>query len=336
MRDKAEAVATRATGLTGELLTVLEYAVLAPSSHNTQPWCFRITTDALELFADRTRALPAVDPRDRELVMSCGAALYHARIALRNFGFCDEVELFPDRRKRDLLARVRPGDPQEPTAEERALFEAIPRRHTYRFPFDPMPVPQGLIAALQHAASEEGAWLRVLEGETVRDVVVGLVMQGDRAQMADAKIRRELARWTRSNRSRATDGIPGYALGFGALKAAAGPLLLRTFDVGKGQAAKDFDLARGSPVLAVLGSFAESPYDCLITGQALARVLLRARMDGVFASFLNQPIEVPELRAQLQVITGPHHFPQLLLRMGYGKREARATPRRPLQDVLII
>jgi len=153
--------------------------------------------------------------------MSCGAALFHARIALRHFGFRDDVELFPDPADRDFLARVRPGGPYDPSDEERALFDAIPRRHTYRFAFESRPIPQQVAAELQEAASEEGAWLRILEGERARSTVASLIMQGDRIQMADRKIRRELAAWTRPNSSRVTDGIPGSALGFGDLKASA-------------------------------------------------------------------------------------------------------------------
>ena len=63
---------------------LLHYAVVAPSGHNTQPWLFRVTNDAVELFADRTRALPIVDPADRELTMSCAAALGQLRLAIRH------------------------------------------------------------------------------------------------------------------------------------------------------------------------------------------------------------------------------------------------------------
>lgn len=323
--------------LTAPMFAVLEYAVLAPSSHNSQPWKFRLTADELQLYADRSRALPVVDPRHRELVMSCGAALFHARVALRQFGARDVVEVFPEPGDRDFLARLRAGEPFETGAEDRALFDAIPRRRTYRLPFEPPPVPESLVAALQASAGEEGAWLRVLEGEPVREAVASLVMQGDRLQMADPAFRRELAAWTRTNYSRADDGIPGHALGLGHLASAAGPLVLRTFDLGKGQAAKDRDLALGSPVLAVLGTFADLPYDWVAAGQALARVLLRARAEGVFASFLNQAVEVPQLRAQLQVITGLRRFPQALLRLGYGRegRDGRATPRRPVEELLV-
>jgi nitroreductase len=58
-------------------------AVRAPSSHNTQPWRFRVDGDTVALYADRGRALPENDPDDRELVISCGAALRPAIAARR-------------------------------------------------------------------------------------------------------------------------------------------------------------------------------------------------------------------------------------------------------------
>jgi nucleotide-binding universal stress UspA family protein len=52
--------------------------------------------DTVELYADRTRALPVIDPDDRELTISCGAALLHLRIALRHFGYAGAVATLPD------------------------------------------------------------------------------------------------------------------------------------------------------------------------------------------------------------------------------------------------
>ena len=68
-----------------KLRFALEYAVLAPSSHNSQPWHFVLQDDSVLVCADRTRALPVVDPFDRELVISCGAALFNLRVALNHF-----------------------------------------------------------------------------------------------------------------------------------------------------------------------------------------------------------------------------------------------------------
>ena len=133
-------------------------------------------------------------------------------------------------------------------------------------------------------------------------------------------------------------GMPGYAFGMSeVLDFAVTPVfawVLRTFDVGKGQAAKDRELAPGSPTLAVLGTKGDSPGEWLSAGQALARVLLRAAADGVAASFLNQAVEIPELRLKLGVLLGTGGSPQLVLRMGYGP-ETKPTPRRSVHDVLV-
>lgn len=69
--------------------------------------------------------------------------------------------------------------------------------------------------------------------------------------------------------------------------------------MGRGQAAKDGKLAMGSPALVVLASEQDDPLSWLRTGQALERVLLRAHVDGMWAAFLNQPMNVPRLRAAL-------------------------------------
>src|SRR5215208_4504425 len=158
-----------------------------------------------------------------------------------------------------------------------------------------------------------------------------LIAAGDCIQLADKRFRRELASWVHPNRTKSRDGIPGYA--FGDVMSLAGPFVIRTFDTGKGQAAKDRQLAEGSPVLAVLGTEGDTPADWLAAGQALARILLRARAEGVWGSFLNQPIEVSELRPRVRERVGEAGFLQLLLRMGYGQ-EVRPTPRRVIEEVL--
>jgi nitroreductase len=72
-------------GADEQLQFLLRYAVFAPSSHNTQPWLFRIQGHELDLIADLNRSLPIVDPMNRELIISCGAALNHLQTATRYF-----------------------------------------------------------------------------------------------------------------------------------------------------------------------------------------------------------------------------------------------------------
>ncbi len=322
------------TGTASEKLrAAVKYAVLAPSSHNSQPWRFRVGADHLDLLADRGRALPVIDPNDRELTISCGAALYHLRVALQHFGCAVTIEPFPDAADQDLLARVAIAGPHETSSEDQGLFHAIPKRRTYRLPFEPRVLPDRLQSALERAALREGARFYVFRTPGSRNAVADLIAEADRVQMADRRFRRELAAWMRPNHPKPTDGIPGYAQGLSDIMAAAGPLVVRTFDVGSGVAARNRELAEGSPMLALIGTDHDGPKDWLAAGQALARVLLRAQVDGVSASFLNQPIEMEEFRLRLQVLVGRLGFPQVLLRLGYGE-EIKASPRRAPADVL--
>jgi hypothetical protein len=313
---------------------LLRYAVLAPSSHNTQPWLFRIRGDEVELYADRTRSLRVVDPDDRELIISCGATLAHLRIAVRHFGYLGTVEVLPDPGDPDLLARLRLGFHGEKSVEENLLFHAIPKRRTNRLPFSSDPIPEKLIAALETVADSEGTWLQAIRDEETRYAMADLVASGDRIQWANKRFRLELAAWVHANHSHRGDGIPGYAQGIDDLMSYAGPLVVRTFDMGEGQAAKDRQVATGSPALMVLGTQGDTPRDWIAAGQALAKVLLRARVEDVWASFLNQPVELPDLRTRLAAVIRCAGFPQLILRFGFGQ-EIKPTPRRPVAEVLI-
>jgi hypothetical protein len=330
----SEGAFPRAGASSEKLRLLLNYAVLAPSNHNAQPWLFRIVGDTIELYADRTRALAVVDPEDRELIMGCGAALFNLRIAFRYFGYEGAARTFPDESKPDLLAQIEFGGERKALQEEQALFEAILKRRTNRMPFRNQPVPESLLVELQAAAKTEGAWLSIVQSDESRNRVADLISEGDRTQMSDGHFRRELAAWIHPSRTASHDGTPGYAIGLGGLTSYFGPIVVRTFDTGRGQAARDRQLATGSPVLAVVGTDGDTPADWLSGGQALERILLRARVDNVWASFLNQPIEVPELRTKIRDSIGIKGFPQILLRMGYGQ-EVKPTPRRTPGEALM-
>jgi nitroreductase len=303
-------------------------ATLAPSSHNTQPWRFRITEAGIDLLADRTRALPVNDPDDRELVISCGAALFNLRCAVAVSGRAVEVSLLPDGDEPDWLASVRPTAAK---ADDHLglLATLAPERRTWRLPFAARPVAAEAIDALCDAAAAEGARLAPILGEDRRAEVAALVAEGDRIQWHDPHWRRELAMWMHPRRS-------GDGLTVPALAQPIAQAVVRTFDLGNGVAAKDRDLATHSPLLAVLATDGDDPADWLRAGQALQRALLVAVELGLQASYLNQPVEVAELRPRLAALAGESGAPQLLLRIGHPDGALPAAPRRPLEEVVDV
>ncbi|MEU2092025.1 hypothetical protein [Nocardia beijingensis] len=68
------------------ILAALRLAARAPSVHNTQPWRWVFDGRCLHLYTDADRLLPSTDPHGRQLVISCGAVLHHARTAFTDKG----------------------------------------------------------------------------------------------------------------------------------------------------------------------------------------------------------------------------------------------------------
>lgn len=310
------------------------YAILAPSSHNTQPWRFVIVDNELLVCADRSRSLAVIDPFDRELIISCGAALFNLRVVFSHFGVPIEVTTFPQSSDPDILARIvfpRSGSINPDFGQ---LFDALTLRVTNRSSFAEEPPPDDLLERIRAAAIAEGVDIGLARSERDRERVAALVAQADRRQFSDPHFRRELASWIHPSRS--SDGMPAYSQGVNPLVDATTPIVamvIRTFDVGHGVAATHEALTRGSPLLAVLSTTVDDNESWLVTGQALERVLLVAAASGLSASYLNQPIEVPELRERLAQELGTARYPQLVLRLGRGLAVPH-SPRRPLTDVL--
>ncbi len=311
----------------------LRYAILAPSGHNGQPWLFHINDGLLHVRADRSRALPTIDPDDRELLIACAGAAHLARIALEHFGYNPAVALLPDRADPDLLATISIGQRDRPP-DARDLFDAIQARHSNRHPYQDRPIPSQELKRLRAAADVEGAWLRPVTDPAAVAAAADLIAAGDRIKWREEAFRHELAERMIPNRGARRDGMPGYAFGVPGPLARLAPAVMRHLDLGRPRAAADRKLALAAPALAVIGTDRDDPPSWMAAGAAMSHVLLQATADGLATSFLSQAIEVPELRPRLAALLERDGHPQLLLRVGFSRRPARPAPRRPLQDVL--
>ncbi|HYF73110.1 MAG TPA: hypothetical protein VD864_09840 [Nocardioides sp.] len=312
-------------------LRVTEYALRAPSIHNSQPWRWRVRGDRVELHADRSRQLPMADPSGRNLAISCGAALHQAAVAAQALGWPAEVTRMPDPRDPDHLATLhlrRGARPPHAVAELQALQE----RRTDRRRFTSWPIPPERLGRL--AASVDVDQVRVVPVTAAPDRVRVelLVSRATAIERADRRFAAEQRSWLDHSD---VDGIPSELL---PEPGARTPTRVSRF-VDEMPEEDPRGSVENSDGLLVIATETDGTEAWLRAGEALSELWLHAMDDGLSVVPLSQVIEVAETRTVLhhEVLGGLLH-PQLLVRMGWqeiSRSSLPRTPRRPLDEVLM-
>jgi len=310
-------------------------AVWAPSVHNTQPWWFSAGGQEISLHADPGRRLAVADPAGREMMISCGAALFTVRLALRALGWVPEPCVLPDPGRPLLVARVGWQRRAPATEYELRLFRQVLRRRTHRGGFDPLPVAPSLLTVLQESAERDGAMLRIIAEEGARAALATAVETAERALRRDSARVRELAAWAPAPGSTRRDGVPPTAYPAGTERTSP-HFPGRDFAHGRGWGLPRFSPgapSRSAGVVCLLTTAGYRPVDWVNAGQALQRVLLTSATCGVAAALHSQPLELAWLREFIRARLSGGTYPQLVLRLGTVIQTAVST-RRPAASVL--
>jgi nitroreductase len=306
-------------------------AVWAPSVHNTQPWLFGTDGQELCLYADGGRQLMAADPCGREMLISCGAALFTARLALRSAGRIPQTRVLPDPADPLLVARLTWQRRAAPARHELRLFDQVLRRRTHRGGFDPLPLAPELLAVLQAGATRDGAELRVITDEATRASLAATVQTAEQALRLEALRVQEMAAWISPPGSPRQDGLP--ATSYPARPVRVFPDFPgRDFSHGRGWGLPPTSAdaaARSAGVVCLLTTAGDRPADWVNAGQALQRVLLTSSACGVAAALHTQPLELGWLREFIRTQLGGGSYPQLLLRLGTVIQTAASVRRAP-------
>ncbi|NUT48469.1 MAG: NAD(P)H nitroreductase [Saccharothrix sp.] len=311
----------------------LALACRAPSVHNTQPWRWRVGDRSVHLYADRSRRLPATDPGGTDLLLSCGTALHHLRVALAALGWRAVVHRLPNPADPDHLAAVEFAR-REPIDADVALAAATPRRRTDRRRFSSWGVPGPVLEVFAERAAEEGVALHEVTGSRGRFELATAILRAAALEGADPAYRTESRLWSGGRAD--VDGVPAANAPSGAPQ--HGDVQLREFPGGVLADNRIEEWEDDGAALLVLSTSSDDRLSTLRAGEATSAVLLEATAAGLASCPLSQPVEVAETRERLRAeLLDGTSCPQIVLRVGWAALNADplpATPRRPLVDVV--
>ncbi len=334
----ADAVRTTWRHSTGEIAgpralqrDLVRYATLAASSHNTQCWKFRLDDRLISILPDLSRRLPAVDPDDHHLFASLGCAAENLIHAAHAHGLMGEVRFDPAGEVVEVsLERTKPVTSP--------LFQAIPSRQSSRSTYDGRQLSSGDLKLLQEVAIGNGVNMLMLTGKGDIEKVLEYVVQGNTLQIENRAFVEELKGWIRFSDDealRTRDGLFTRSTGNPVIPRWIGSPLFNLFFTPRKENDKYMKQVRSSAGIAVFVSDANDKARWVEAGRCYERFALQATALGVRTAFLNQPVEVSELRPQFGSYLGiGSRRPDLVVRFGYGPEMPRSL-RRPVDTVMV-
>ena len=335
----------------------LGHAILAPNSHNRQPWLADLReADAIVLRIDRDRLLPETDPWFRQIVVSQGTFIEALILALRQRGLEPAVALFPEG---EFAARAVDDRPvaritwSAAAAPQRdPLFDQLLRRHTAKVDYDTTrPVAAETLERLRGALADPqvrfGATVEPARLETLRT----LCWEAARVELSTPRTVMESIRLTRvgpTEIARYRDGIsvnsalPRLADAVGAFDRSRPPAegstayrqMMARFE-GHSRSAMGFVwLSTPRP--------ADGPRAAEVrAGRAYMRLQLKATELGLQVHPMSQAVqEFPEMKTHYDrvhelLVRRPavEETVQMLCRVGYAPAQQH-TPRRGVEAIV--
>ncbi|MFZ0138674.1 MAG: hypothetical protein WAK89_16535 [Candidatus Sulfotelmatobacter sp.] len=340
-------------------LALVRAAILAASPHNTQPWLFKVTNSSIELYVDTGRNVGALDPYLREEHIGMGCALENLMLAAAANGYQATVTLVPGKLGR-IPAEARPKllahvDLATGKREESELYAAIPRRHTNRSAYIPeKPIPPEFIDALSGLASDEpDVKIFLFTAGADRKKIVEISSAANTELYSDPEVDRGSDRWVRINWSsvqKLRDGLTLDAFGLPPIATAAAkmmPLWMLRWAASRGLKNGYSRLMLSAPLIGIIA--VHDRYDqehCLRAGRIWQRAHLLATARGLAGRPCNEAVELldhdkalgklAKRTAWLGNVMGDYTWqPTFVFYMGYPTLTARASPRRPIEKVIV-
>jgi len=304
---------------------LIGYGVLAPSTHNTQPWLFEITNDTLNLLPDPDRFLKTGDPDSWGMFISIGSFVENIVQAASVFGLSAVVKFRNDNGANIIFTKV--GSISKNAAK---VLSAIKDRHSNKFAYVQKKISDNDIQDLERL-SELNTSLEIISDDVVIKKIINNHIDAAKSVAHDPKFALELSDWLRTNKTTAYDGMPGFVIGNSNAKSAVGKFLLKKKpQILQKLVVKDRQLLNSASAIVIFLAKGNeiTKLDAHDAGRVIERFWLELTKKGLVGHPMFASIQSPKSRRRLALILGTKATPIFFMRIGYSKGVKLHTPRR--------
>ncbi len=320
---------------------LLHYAILAPSTHNSQPWLFKISKGICSFYYNPELLLPEADKIKRNLYISMGACVENFMLAAEYFALQPKLVVHCNEKTR-LVAEVRVKDniSKDKMSEGYAyLIDAITQRINTRGIFQSRKIPARALETFSKIAKSDAysnkLELNIITDNEDREKLARLTAEGLKMAYKSSSFRREMSGWINHNFSRKKQGIPGYSMKMPNLLSLLLPKIIPWFNIGSILSGLNYRSLVSAPAIVIVSAKEESPESWFAVGRLSERLMLECTAQGIKNSIFVAAIEMGNVK-EVQAITKSTMKPQFLLVAGYMDQQQAPTPRHELAKKILL
>ncbi len=302
---------------------ILFLASLAPSGHNTQPWFVQYLEPYHWMIGnDKTKWLPAVDPTQRETILSIGAFMQNLEYAAGNFSYVCDWNLLATTHQDERVMEVKLIKEKSNNAFDIAK---IKNRRTVRSNFLSDVLKKEDLNYLVNSEPELIHYLPATSKES--QFINEQTIAANRLQAYRNPAQQELADWIRFSSKDADQYRDGLTTGSMEIAGISG-WVVRNFyhqdnvmkndfrEHGIDQIKKEVSASAG---WILITSKDNSVATLLETGRRMQRLFLKVREKSIAIHPMTQILEESSTRQMLNQSIGISEDIQFILRVGYVK-----------------
>jgi nitroreductase len=313
-----------------KLKFLLNFAVLAPSSHNSQPWCFEIPENTINVFLEPSRRLVHSDKNDRQAYISLGCAITNIVIAADYYGLPSTVILLPDKQNSNLAAQISftgsVTNFQAVQSSDHLIF-SIPKRVTNRNKYDSKLPPKYFLEEIKNFSADD-LQIYIVTNQEQKNQLADIAISASVAAMEDKNFRHELSQYIKPNTTLSPLGMPCFGMGIPTLVSFIAPTMIKYLNMNKLSRKKDEDLLKKhTPVFVIIATHNDNQESWIKTGQLYENIALLATREGLSTAMWAAPIQIGEFYKDFQNVLNTNFRPQAFFRLGYAVQQTPHSPR---------